>query len=286
MKIGIGLPMATEHADTANLLAWAKKADDGPFSSVAAIDRLAFHSLEAMVTLGAVAASTTRVRLVTSLVVAPLREPVLFAKQAATLDRFSDGRLTLGLGVGSRGDDFAAAGSNIHDRGKRFEQEIATFQKVWAGESPAEGTRFVGPHPTGSGPELLIGGRSERAIRRVGRFGTGYLGSPVAPETLSGLMDIAKASWKDAGRPGEPRVVGTAYFALGRGASEKAAAYVEEYYTWHTPEGRTKMAAEVLDTPERIKQVIAGYEAIGLDELLFLPSIYDLDQVDRLAEVV
>ena len=286
MKIGIGLPMATEHADGPNLLEWARRADAGPFSTLAAMDRIAFHSFETLTTLAAAAAATSRIRLASTVVVAPLREPVLIAKQAATIDRLSGGRLSLGLGVGTRADDFAVIGESMHDRGQRFDRQIETMLRVWAGEAPTDAGGFVGPHPTGNGPELLIGGRSPKALERVGRYGAAYLGSPVAPETLGGLIELARASWRDAGRQGGPRILTTTYFALGPDADDLAEHYVQGFYTWHPPEGRSKMAKNVLTTPQRIKDAIAAFEALGMDELVLLPAAYDLDQVARLGEVV
>jgi alkanesulfonate monooxygenase SsuD/methylene tetrahydromethanopterin reductase-like flavin-dependent oxidoreductase (luciferase family) len=100
MKYGIGLPNAIRNVPPALLYDWAKKADAGPFSSLGAIDRLVYPSYDTLMAYAAVAPLTQRIRLLPSVIVAPLHPAGVLAKQAATLDVLSNGRLTLGLGSG------------------------------------------------------------------------------------------------------------------------------------------------------------------------------------------
>jgi alkanesulfonate monooxygenase SsuD/methylene tetrahydromethanopterin reductase-like flavin-dependent oxidoreductase (luciferase family) len=118
MEIGVGLPATIPGASGSLVLEWARRADSGPFSSLGVIDRLVYKNHEALVSLAA-AAVTERVRLMTTVLIAPVRDAALLAKQAATIDAFSGGRLTLGLGVGAREDDFRAASATFEDRGDR-----------------------------------------------------------------------------------------------------------------------------------------------------------------------
>ena len=151
MKIGIGLPAALPGVSASEIVEWAQKADEGPFSSVAVIDRIVFPCYEPMITLAAVASVTQRVGLATTLVLASLRNAGVLAKEAATLDAFSGGRLSLGLGIGRRQDDFRAAPAPYQGRGRRFEQQLDLMRKVWSGEALSDDTGPVGPAPARAG---------------------------------------------------------------------------------------------------------------------------------------
>src|SRR5438046_3196328 len=104
MEIGIVIPNGVAGVDGRALIEWARRIEDRNFATVGVIGRMAYPAHEELVTLAAVAGATERVRLFSSVLIGPVREPVLFAKQAATLDRISNGRLVLGLGVGMRAD--------------------------------------------------------------------------------------------------------------------------------------------------------------------------------------
>ena len=144
MEIGIGLPATIPGVAGQQIVDWARRADQGPFSSLGIIDRLVYPNYEPLVTLAAAAAVTQRVRLMTTVLLAPLRSAGELAKAAASLDALSDGRLTLGLGVGGRSDDFTAGSASFHDRGQRFDEQLEVLHQVWAGE-PVVGTGPIGP---------------------------------------------------------------------------------------------------------------------------------------------
>ena len=109
MQIGIGLPANIPGVQGKLILDWAKKADSGPFSSLGLIDRLVYPNYEPLIAFAAAAGVTQRIRLMTTVLLAPLRNTAILAKQAASLDALSGGRLTLGLAIGGREDDFHAA---------------------------------------------------------------------------------------------------------------------------------------------------------------------------------
>src|SRR5579864_3433650 len=109
MQIGIGHPGTIPGVKAQFILDWARRADAGPFSSLGSLDRLVYPNYDALITLTAAAAVTQRIRLMTTVLLAPLHNGGVLAKQAASLDAFSGGRLTLGLGIGGREDDSRAA---------------------------------------------------------------------------------------------------------------------------------------------------------------------------------
>jgi len=163
MKIGIGLPGNVPGVKGDFILEWAQRADAGPFSTLGTIDRLVYQNYEPFIMLASAAAVTTRIRLMTGVMLAPLRKEGVLAKQAASLDAISNGRLTLGFGVGRRPDDYKAAPAQYSNRGRRFEDQIATMKRIWAGEDvdPENGVGPIGPPPVQKGgPEILIGGAS------------------------------------------------------------------------------------------------------------------------------
>src|SRR5215212_6776197 len=150
------------------------------FLSLRSYDRLVYPNYESLITLAAAAAVTERVRLMTTVLIAPLRGAGVLAKQAATLDALSGGRLTLGLGVGAREDDFRFAPASFHDRGRRFEEQLELMKGVWSGQPVSDEIGPVGPPPARpGGPELLIGGYTPVSIQRVGRWGDGFISGGV-----------------------------------------------------------------------------------------------------------
>src|SRR2546425_9934883 len=167
MKIGIGHPGTIPGVQGQLILEWARKADAGPFSSLGSLDRLVYPKYDALIPLRAAAAVTQRILLMTTVLLATLHNGVLLAKQAASLDALSGGRLTLGLGVGAREDDFRAAPASFHDRGKRFEQQLELMTRIWSGQPVDDETGPIGPSPVQpGGPEVLFGGSSPAAISR------------------------------------------------------------------------------------------------------------------------
>ncbi len=286
MRISIGLPATIPGTEGKRILDWAKKVDSGPFSSLGILDRLVFPNYEALITLAAVAGATQRVRLTTTVLLAPLRNTALLAKQAASLDALSGGRLTLGLGIGAREDDYLAASVPFKIRGKRFEEQLETMKRIWSGQRLGDNIGPVGPSPVRSGgPEILIGGYSPAAVRRVGRWGDGFIAGGRDPQGTRQLFNLAEESWKAAGRPGKPRLVGCFYYALGPDAKERGGAYLRSYYSMLGP--MVEMMINNLPiTTQAIKERIQAYTDIGADEVILWPCTPDLEQIDQLAELV
>ncbi|HLW01735.1 MAG TPA: LLM class flavin-dependent oxidoreductase [Ktedonobacterales bacterium] len=287
MHIGIGLPSTIPGAPAPLVLDWARRADAGPFSSLGVLDRLVYTNYEPLVTLAAAAGVTQRIRLMTTVLIAPLRNAGILAKQAATIDALSNGRLTLGLGVGGREDDFLAAPVAMKGRGRRFEQQLDAMTRIWAGRPAGEGVGPIGPRPArAGGPEVLIGGNSPDALRRVGRWGDGFIsgGGGVSERTVAAYK-LAEEAWKAAGRPGKPRFVAAFYYGLGPDVAERAAGYIRDYYAFLGPMAEY-IAKSIVSSPEAAQQTFQSCVEAGVDEVIAWPCIAELDQVDRLAEAV
>ncbi len=286
MKIGIGLPATVPGVRGQLLLDWARQAEAGPFSSLSIIDRLVYPNYEPLVTLAAVAAVTRRVRLMTSVLLAPLRNPALVAKQAASLDALSGGRLTLGLGIGGREDDYQAAGIPFKRRARIFEEQLTLMKRVWSGQSLSDQIGPIGPKVASpAGPEILIGGYAPQPVSRVGRWGDGFIADNLAAEPARELYRVAEESWKLAGRQGKPRFVGAFYFGLGPHARERAGEYLGHYYSFMGA-AVGGMIQSMPATPEEVRQAIESRLQVGMDEIILWPCIPDLDQIDRAADIV
>jgi alkanesulfonate monooxygenase SsuD/methylene tetrahydromethanopterin reductase-like flavin-dependent oxidoreductase (luciferase family) len=287
MKIGIGLPANVPGTKGETILEWARKADSGPFSSLGIIDRVVYGNYEPLIALAGAAGVTSRVRLMTSVLIGPVRNPALLAKQAASLDALSGGRFTLGLGVGRREDDYLAVSGDFHRRGRRFEEQLRTMKRVWVGERPADNVSPIGPDPVQpGGPELLIGAFAPAAIQRAAQWADGYLGGGGDPEAARALYQTVQAAWKEQGRSTSPRIVASSGFALGADAADRGAAQTRHYNQFLGAEAAERAASGVLSTPEQVKSIIRALSDIGADEMVFLPQVPDLDQVDRLADLV
>jgi probable F420-dependent oxidoreductase len=167
--------------------------------------------LEALVTLGYLAAATTRVTLGTEVLVLPQREPVLVAKQVSTLDTLSGGRMRLGVGVGWQQSEYEALGARFRDRGARMDEAIALLRAYWAEAHVS----FAGTHyraeeiamepkpPQGGRLPIWIGGASDAALRRVGRLGDGWLASRVTDaadgkRAIEAIRTYAEAAGRDS----------------------------------------------------------------------------------------
>src|SRR5260370_20861283 len=205
MKIGIGLPATIPGIEGKRILDWAKKADSGPFSSLTILDRLVYSNYESLITLAAVAGVTQHIRLMTTVLLAPLRNPVLFAKQAASPDALSGGRLTLGLGIGAREDDYLAASVSYKRRGKLFDEQLETLKRIWSGQSFGDTIGPIGPTPVQSGgPEILIGGYSPVFIQKDVRWGKRFIPRRCAHQENLPFFPFTSATLENPCTPPRP----------------------------------------------------------------------------------
>src|SRR5829696_2345441 len=222
MDVGIGLPNAIPGLEGGTVAQWARRSEQAGFSSLGTIDRLNYPNYESLVALSAAAAVTERIRLATTVLLAPLRiSTPLFAKQAATLDNISGGRLRLGLAVGPREDDYRALGLDFVSRGEIFDEQLAELRALWDERGGDALDRF-GPRPfREGGPELMIGGSVGASFRRAARYASGWIMGGGTPDQLREGRGAAERAWQEEGRSGRPRIAALAYYVLGSGTPRR-----------------------------------------------------------------
>jgi alkanesulfonate monooxygenase SsuD/methylene tetrahydromethanopterin reductase-like flavin-dependent oxidoreductase (luciferase family) len=272
---------------------WARAVDTGPFASLCFGERMAFDNPETLVLLGACAAWTTRVRLVTTVIVPQLHDPVLLAKSLATADRLSGGRLTVGLGVGGRQEDYRAASADPASQTMAaMAERVAVMKRVWAGERVTEAVRSVGPAPLQpGGPSLLVGTMGPRTIRSAARWADGLAGVTLDldPSAAAGLFDLARAAWSEAGR-GTPRLTTSFWFALDDGdgsARDQVHRHLRHYMNWLPGSVVDAMAPTTgfAGTEPELRDVLRRFEDAGADEVHLIPTSSDVTQVERVSHL-
>ncbi|GAA2404410.1 LLM class flavin-dependent oxidoreductase [Actinomadura vinacea] len=280
MDIGIGLPNTVPGTEGKALVDWARQAEEAGFSTLGTIGRLVYPNYEELVSLSAAAAVTSRIRLTTSVLLAPLyTNAALLAKQAASLDRLSGGRLVLGIGLGGRDDDYTASKVAKEGRGRRLDEQLTDMKAVWSGDA-------IGPEPVrGGGPELILGGGTEASFRRVARFADGWIMGGGTPDMFAQAAASVDAAWRDAGRPGKPRKLSLAYYGLGPNARAQADTYLQDYYGFLGDMAR-QVAAGAAVSAEMVQSYASAFESSGCDELIFIPTASQPDQIHLLAAAI
>jgi len=228
MRIGFGAPVSGAWASPENLADFASRAEQAGYASLWSFQRLLVPEgsgmdpvyssvLDPMIALAYLAAGTSRIRLGVAVVNLPFVAPAYLAKQAATVDILSDGRLDLGLGIGWMPEEFAATGASMARRGPRAGEYVAVLRRLWA-EGPTEFTgdfyqiprSRVAPKPVQpGGPPILLGGLARPALERAGRIADGWVTS--SRTDLSRIAEgvgIIRAAAAEAGRdPDSVRIV-------------------------------------------------------------------------------
>lgn len=180
------------------------------------------------------AAHTSRVRLATGIVILPQRNPVVLAKQVASLDVLSGGRFTLGIGVGYLQPEFEAIGADFANRGPITDEYLEAMECLWYEESPAYNGRFVSfsgvdahPRPVQRPIPVVVGGRTPVAYRRAVRCGHGWYGFAQTPETARAAIDGLRSASQAADRPPELGELEITVTPRGRMTRETATAFAE-----------------------------------------------------------
>jgi alkanesulfonate monooxygenase SsuD/methylene tetrahydromethanopterin reductase-like flavin-dependent oxidoreductase (luciferase family) len=285
MEVAIGLPTTIPGVQGHEVTEWARRAEAAGFSSLGTIDRMVYPNYESLVALGAAAAVTERIGLITAIAILPMRHnAALAAKQAATLQQLSGGRFVFGVAPGGRPDDFEAGRVPFENRGKRFEEMLDDMKRIWAGEERGY-AGGVGPDVSDNPPTIILGGQIDAAFRRAAQYGEGWIAGGGPPEYFPPAVEKLEAAWREAGREGEPRKLSLTYFSLDDDPEEQARRTIGHYYSF-APDYADMVVAGVAKGEDGVKERVRAFEEVRCDELVMFPASSNPEQVDRLAAAV
>jgi len=290
VEVGVALPQMATGYGPGTTVDWARCADEGPFSSLSAGERVTFSNPEMVASLAAAAAVTTRIRIFANLWVLPTHAAAMVAQQVTTLDQLSGGRLSIAVGVGAREDDYRALGAPWPGRHARLDAEVAELRRLLDGEPPFEGSDPVGPDRTqADGPEILAGALGPRSMARAARWADGVSGFSLSGRgaEVAGTNERARRAWSDAGRRA-PRLVNGTFFVLGvPDPLDTLRAFTARYLGFTGAAFAEAAAAETTAaSPDAVRKVLDGAEAAGCDEFVLVPGSTDLRCLTAAAEVV
>lgn len=292
--IGISVPLASHDVERTTDLQFAKRSEQAGVHSVWALDRLVWHNNESLMSLAAMSGVTTTVKLGTCVLLAPLRQPALLAKQVASLDSLSNGRAILGLGVGSRVDDFAAMDTPLERRGARAEEVISLLEKAWSGEPfKYEGEFFnydvgpIGPRPVNGTIPIWFGGGAEAVLRRTARVGDGYIASSSGgPERFRRNWSKIQEYCGEAGRDPAAITHGSLVFACCADSRAEAEEVAMKHLNTYNAGTRTDLSPYLLGTPDDCLEKAHAYVEAGAEMLVINSFTANLKYLDKLLERV
>jgi alkanesulfonate monooxygenase SsuD/methylene tetrahydromethanopterin reductase-like flavin-dependent oxidoreductase (luciferase family) len=290
VKIAMTLPSMVAGVDRETLLAWCRGVDAGPFSSLACGERITFHNLEMRVLLSAAAALTSRVRIVPTLYVLPMHPAALVAKEVATLDVLSGGRVTVCVGAGGREQDYRALGAPFERRFSVLDAQVAELRQLWSGEPAFEGAPPIGPACVQKGgPPLWAGVFGPKALARAARWADAVNGFAISGDPAEAARGFAAvdAAWQQAGRRERaPRITGF-WYGLGAGGEQQLRAYAYDYLRVAGERGARALAgAQRIHSADALRAALDAIEAQGCDELFLVPCSADPKLLDATAELL
>jgi probable F420-dependent oxidoreductase len=278
-----------------NVVNFAKKCEAMGCHSMWTIDRIVYDNLEPLTVLAAAAGATQKIRLGTSVLLANLRHPSHVAKIISTLDFISNGRLTVGLGFGSRESDYKAVEIPFEHRGSRAVEQVQLMKRLWTEDNVTYKGRFynvenltVGPKPIQKPhPPIWTGGSADVALKRAGTWANGFIcGSsaiPDFPATWEKISGYAKAAGRD---PKKINKAGLTFMAIDDDQN-KAVKTVEDYVMRYYGRLRVDVAnTSLVGAPSAIIDRIGAFLSKGLDTLIIGLADPDPRQLDLFGEKV
>ena len=278
-----------------NVVNFAKKCEAMGCHSMWTIDRIVYDNLEPLTVLAAAAGATQKIRLGTSVLLANLRHPSHVAKIISTLDFISNGRLTVGLGFGSRENDYKAVEIPYEHRGSRAVEQVQLMKRLWTEDNVTHKGRFynvenltVGPKPIQKPhPPIWTGGGTEVALKRAGTWADGFIcGSsaiPDFPATWEKISGYAKAAGRD---PNKINKAGLTFMAIDDDQN-KAVKTVEDYVMRYYGRLRADVAnTSLVGSPSAVVDRIGAFLSKGLDTLIIGLADPDPRQLDLFGDQV
>jgi probable F420-dependent oxidoreductase len=278
-----------------NVISFAKKVEAMGLHSMWTIDRIAYDNLEPLTVLAAAAGATQTVRLGTSVLLGNTRHPSHLAKIIATLDFISNGRVTLGLGFGSRDNDYKAVEIPFEHRGSRAVEQLKLMKRLWTEDNVTHSGQFfnvknltIGPRPIQKPhPPIWTGGSADVALKRAGTWADGFIcGSSAIPDFPATWDKIAGYAVAAGRNPQTIHKAGLTFMAIDDD-SGKAIKALEDYTTRYYGRLRGDVGSvSLVGPPAAVAERIEHFFSRGLDTLIIGTANPDPKQLDRFAEEV
>lgn len=294
MQIGMTIPFMEPGWTRRSMRQWAETIDNGPWASLAMGERITFVNPEFMTSLAACAAWTERVELISTVSVLTMHNPVLLAKQFATIDVISHGRLTLGVGTGGRREDYESIGADWgNHRIAKLQENAQIMRRVWRGDETVlpNALRIVEPLPVqDGGPQILAGAIGPKSIAAAARYADGLSGFSmlVSFDDIRQSFDNFRAAWADAGRAGKPRLIASFWYGIEQQGKQQMMRHLERYMNFMPPAIAQQLVphAGFNGSVQDLKDFLGEIKNLGADDVILVPTSTDIGEIAQLANAL
>lgn len=289
MEVGLAIPQMARGLDRERVIGWCVAADKGPFSSISAGERITFRNLEGITLCAAAAVATERVRVMTNVIVLPWHEPALIAKELATIDVMSGGRLDVAVGVGGRWQDYASLNSPFENRHQRLDDAVVELKRLWSGGAAADG-ESVGPEPVQiGGPRFFGSAMGPKSMARVARWAHGVSGFTLMADVdeAKRQFSAAESAWSAAGRTDKPRHMTGTFVSLGKDSRDVLRQFAYEYLEVFSPDFARQLSESMrIHEKAALRDLLVEMKEVGCDEFIVVPATSDPAMANEVAEVI
>ena len=286
MKIGMTLPVMEPELTRQDLEAWTKRIDEGPWSHIALGERILFPNPEFISTLSAVAAWTNRVEIIATISILTMHNPVLSAKQFATIDMLAEVRFTLGVGVGGREEDYNSIGADWSKRRwGQLSKNVQIMQDIWLKNHDAQ----MGPDLfSKDGPKILAGAVGPKAMEMSADFSSGLAGFSFNADIQEIIDSFSRVTAAFSKKDKTPRLVTSFWFGLGDTARQDIQTHLERYLSWMGQDLANDLSktAGLAGNERSLKDLLTQIKDAGATDVLLVPTSKDIDQLYKAEEIV